>query len=252
MEGNKVYSQPILQLLHNNKKVLFQVIENFPVPVEIFSADGTVVLINRACLELNNISNADLLIGKFNLLHDTVYNDQLGLRDLVQRAFRGETVNGPFYPPIQNLVDRGIIKEKPYESADMDCYFYPVFCGNTFSFVVCVNIVKKLYKGRPDVAKAKEYIDTHWKEEFDFNAIAKYVNMSVTQLYSLFHKHTGMTPGDFYRSCKVEHIKENLADKNLSVKEAFAACGVDSRGTYARIFKKIAGVTPGDYRTSLK
>ena len=134
----------------------------------------------------------------------------------------------------------------------MDLYTYPVWKNDKLILVVSVAVVRNLYLGRPDVAKAKEYIDTHWKEEFDFHAVAKHVNMGVTQLYGLFQKHTGMTPGDYYRNCKVEHIKEKLSDYDLSIKEAFAACGEDSRGAYSKIFKKIAGVTPTEFRNSLK
>ena len=43
--------------------------------------------------------------------------------------------------------------------------------------------------------------------------------MSVIQLYKLFKQHTYMTPGDYHNQTKVEHIKEKLTDKNLSVKE---------------------------------
>jgi len=149
-------------------------------------------------------------------------------------------------------VDRGIIKEKPYESADMDLYFYPVFYGDTFSFVVCVFIVKKLYKGRPEIVKVQEYIHTHWKEKFDPHLIAKSVNMGVTQLYSLFNKYIGMTPGDYYRENKINHIKEALTDKSLSIKAVFAACGADSRGAYSKIFKECTGLSPSDYRAGLK
>ena len=253
------YSDPVnaafiqsLRLLHNNKKVLFQIVEKFPIPVEIFAPDGTVTLINRACLELYNISDAGPVIGKYNLLNDTHYNDHPVFRDIVQKAFRGDAVHGRFTPPIQNFLDSLIIKEKPFESADIDLYFYPVFNNEALTFVVCVFIVKKLYKGRPEIVKVQEYINNHWKEKFDTKQIAKCVNMGVTQLYGLFNKHIGMTPGDYYRKCKVEYIKEALADKNLSVKDAFSVCGADSRGAYFKIFKELTGLSPSAYRESLK
>ena len=130
----------------------------------------------------------------------------------------------------------------------MDWYLYPVKNNGELAFVVFVQIDKKLYYGRPELAQARAYMDTYWQEEFTPEAVAKHVNMSVKQLYNLFHKHTGMTPGNYYRQCKVEHIKEKLRDNNLSIKEAFAACGEDYRGAYAKIFKKVAGITPTEYR----
>jgi methylphosphotriester-DNA--protein-cysteine methyltransferase len=60
-----------------------------------------------------------------------------------------------------------------------------------------------------------------------------------------------MTPGEYHKKVLVEHIKEKLSDKNLSIKEAFAACGEDSQGWIAKkLFKDIAGITPKQFRES--
>jgi len=49
----------------------------------------------------------------------------------------------------------------------------------------------------------------------------------------------------------MEKIKEKLCDVNLTVSEAFAACGVDYHGNVAKLFKKSVGVTPSEYRKQL-
>ena len=236
------------QMLIENKELVFQFMDMFPFHIEIFTPDGTAIFVNRAALEFNNITDANLIIGKYNVLKDPVLNFQMNLHDPIHRAFEGEIVSGTYSPPVQDLVDRGIITEKPFESASMDFYFYPVWNINELDYVVSVCVVRNFYQGRSDVARAKEYIDTHWQGEYDAQAVAKSVNMSVTQLYKLFKQHTGMTPGDYHKNAKVEHIKEKLADKNLSVKEAFAACGEDSRGWILRVFKDITGMTPTEWR----
>ena len=237
------------QMLLHNPDLVYQFLDLFPVPVEIFAPDGTSVFINQAIMKLNGITDSGLIIGKYNLLNDPVCNDQMGLREGILRAFRGEAVvTYDIDLPLQDLVDRGVIDEKPFEKAFSDFYLYPVKSGNELVFVVFIQIEKKLYYGRPDLARAKAYIDTHWQQEFEPEAVAKHVNMSVSQLYNIFNKHVNMTPGDYFRQCKVEHIKEKLKDANLSIKEAFAACGEDYRGAYAKVFKKVTGVTPTEYR----
>ena len=241
-----------LRMLHGNKELLFQIIDKFPIPIEIFAPDGTSIFFNKAGSEWNNIKDLSLIVGKYNLLNDPVCNEEMGLRDLIQRAFKGETVSCPFSPPIQDLVDRGIIKEKPWESASTDLYMFPIFNGEEITFLVCVFIVKSLYRGRPDVARAMEFIDFHWLKAFDPKAVAKSVSMSERQLYNLFKKHIGITPGDYYKKCKIEHIKEKLANKNLNIKEAFTACGEDSRGSISKIFKRITGLSPREYRKSIR
>ena len=235
-----------------NNEPLFKVLDMFPIPIQIFAPDGTEVFANRANLEFSNVKDPGLLIGKYNVLKDPVCNDELGMREGIQKAFRGEFHISPNFPvPIQDLVERGVIKEKPFESATMDYLLYPIWRNDTLHFVVCVYIVRNMYYGRPDIARAKEYIDAHWQGEYNAELMAKSVGMSVTQLYRVFKEHTGMTPGDYQKKVKVEHIKEKLADKNLSIKEAFAACGEDSRGWILRVFKKLTGKTPQQYRESL-
>jgi AraC family transcriptional regulator len=118
-------------------------------------------------------------------------------------------------------------------------------------FVVCVFVVRNMYLGRPDVVRARDYIDQNCQGEYNAEAVAQAAHMSVPQLYNLFKHHIGITPGDYHKIRKIEKIKEKLADRNLSIKEAFAACGEDSRGWVLRVFKDITGMTPKQYRESL-
>ena len=247
----KALAQSFKILLHN-PELIFQFIDLFPIPIEVFDADGTMVFLNQAMLKLNNIPDEHRNLDSYNVLCDPVMA-QMGLSDGIQRAYRGEyVVINDVNPPIQDLVDRRLIAKKPFEKASMDFHLYPIMDGNKVAFVISVFVVKALYHERPDLARAMEYIDSHKQEKFDPEKIAKFVNMSVKQLYYLFHKHLSVTPGDYYRNKKVECLKEKLKDTNLSIKEAFAACGVDSRGAYAKIFKNLTGLSPSQYRKALK
>ena len=168
---------------HDNKELLFRTLDMFPMPVEVFAPDGTLEFTNRAFLEINNIPDAGLIVGKYNVLNDPVCNDQMGLRDGIQRAFRGEAlVVHDVDAPTQDLVDRGVIAEKPFEKSFADWHLYPVMNGKKLAFVVYVCVVKKLYHGRPDLARARAYIESHWKKKYDPRATAESVNMGVTQL----------------------------------------------------------------------
>jgi len=248
----KKFSQPLNSLIVT-PELMFMFFNMFPMPVEIFEPDGTLVYINRALLDFYSIRDASLVVGKYNLLTDPVLNGRLDMGEALQRVFKGETVVfADFSPPIQDLFDGGVIDEKPFESAIIDIYSYPIQSDDKLSYVVCVLIVKSVYQGTPDVARAKEYIEAHWREAYDQHALAKSLSMSVSQLYSLFKEHVGMAPGDYYKKVKVDHIKEKLINKNLTITEAFAACGEDSRGWIAKVFKEITGLSPREYRASIK
>ena len=102
------------------------------------------------------------------------------------------------------------------------------------------------------MAAAKEYIDANWQEEFDAHAVAKAVNVSYSTMAHLFKQHEELTLQEYYNEVKIDHIKEKLADKSLTVAEAFSFCGADSQGAIAKTFKKLTGMTPTEYRNSLK
>jgi len=235
-----------------NDEPLFQAFDMFPIPVEIFAPDGTSVFANRAWLDLVNMKDSSLLVGKYNALKDPVMKqimEQMGLYEGFQRVFKGEAAVCKDFPaPIQDLKDRGVIEEKPFEKATMDLYNYPVWKNDKLHFIVCVFVVRNLYIGRPDVLRAREYIDNHWQDEYDPREVAKSANMSITPLYNLFKQHMGMTPGEYHKKVKVDHLKEKLADRSLTIKEAFAACGEDSQGWAAQLFRKTTGMSPLKYR----
>ena len=241
--------QQSFQTLLRDPELMFQFMDLFPFPMEVFAADGMSVFTNKALLALDNVPDASFIDGKYNLINDPVVNDQMGMRACIQKAFRGEAVIAyDVDAPMQDIVDRGVISEKPFVKSSMDWYLYPVMDGRKVAYVVFICIVKNLYHGREDLARAREYMDIHWQGEYDAEAVAKAAGISKSQLYVLFKQHVKITPGEYHKLCKIERVKEKLRDKNLSIKEAFAACGENSRGWLYRVFKETTGLSPGEYR----
>jgi hypothetical protein len=50
-----------------------------------------------------------------------------------------------------------------------------------------------------------------------------------------------MTPFNYYQEIKTEKIKEKLCDRNLTIAEAFSACGVDYKATTPGCSKRRLG-----------
>ena len=78
------------------------------------------------------------------------------------------------------------------------------------------------------------------------------VSMSRYHLTRIFKKHTGMTPYSYYQDIKIKKIEEALRDEKLSVTQAFASCGMKYSGSFAGFFRDKVGMTPTQYRKSLK
>ena len=244
-------SEPFKALI-GNQALNYQILDLLPIPIEIFSPDGMCIFGNRALLKLFGMPDPSFVVGKYNFNNDPVCLEIMG-QDVYDRILRGETVFFPNFPaPIQDAIDHGIFPGKPFEAATMDVVFMSVFDGDVLTCIIMLYDVKNVYQGRTEIARAKEYMDSHWLDDFNPDAVAAAVNLSPSHLYALFRQSAGMTLNDYHHKVKVDHIKEKLMDKSLSVAEAFSFCGEDSRGWAAKVFKELTGMTPTEYRNSLK
>jgi len=150
------------RMLITNPELIFQLLNVFPMPVQVFAPDGMLVFSNRAFLEINNVTDVNLIVGVYNLLNDPVCDELYG-HDLLEKAFQGETISWTetISMPIQDLINRGVVKERPYESAFASAVLFPIWDDGKVVCVVNIFNFREVYRGQPDVAKAKEYIDHH-------------------------------------------------------------------------------------------
>ena len=237
--------------LISNRAFNTQLLDLNPTPIEIFAPDGMCLYANRACLELNNITDASLLVDKYNVYTDPMMTQILGQENL-DKVFRGETWSFSDFPaPIQEVTDRGITDGKPFEAATMDLFCLPIWDDDVFICTICFFTVKNMYRGRADIIKAQEYIKEHWQDDFDLDKIAQSVSLSRRHFQRIFKEITGKTPMEYYQNEKIEKIQEKLLDDSLSVEQAFAVCGVGAHGTYSKLFKEKVKMSPSEYRKKL-
>ena len=213
------------------------------------------VLTNEACLTVMHIPSKEYLIGKFNVLKDPVIN-QWGneVREQIARSFKGETVLfHDLQMPIQGIIDRFGKDELCFDNSFQNITCFPIYDNkDQLVYVVHVFVTSKLYNGKEEMVRAKKYIESHWLEDFDLDKVACSVNLSRHHFSRLFKRYTSMTPFSYYQDIKINKLKEKLYDENLSISEVFSACGVDYSGNYARLFKEKVGMTPSQYRKTLK
>lgn len=238
------------QSLYENKELFVQIVKEFPYPMHICAPDGTMLLANDAYLKFARISNPEKLYKKHNILLNPNL-EQWGVKDFTLRAFQGEAVHVyDVKVPYQEIVERlGDSKGLVNESLFHNITALPIRDGNNqLLFVVFIFTTSRSYQDRKEIIKGKEYIDDHWKEEFDLGKLADFVHMSRYHYTRLFKEHTGMTPYNYYKEVKINKLKEKLCDINLSITQVFDECGVDYNGNISKIFKQRLGMTPSQYR----
>lgn len=241
------------QSLYENKELFIEIVKHFPYPMHICATDGTMLLANEEYLKFAKISNPKRLYKKHNILLNPNL-ERWGIKDFVLRAFQGEAVHAyDVKVPHQEIIERlGDNKELVYGSLFHNMTSLPIRdSNNKLIFVVFIFITSRYYQDREEIIKGKEYIDDHWKEEFDIDKIAEVVNMSRYYYIRLFKQNTGMTPYNYYQDVKFAKLKEMLCDTNLSITQVFNECGVDYNGNLAKKLKKELGMTASQYRAKM-
>lgn len=82
--------------------------------------------------------------------------------------------------------------------------------------------------------------------------IARAVNLSQPRLRSLFKAETGVTPAQHLKSLRMQKAKELLEETFLNVKQIMLQVGIKDASHFARDFRELYGITPAEYRRSVR
>jgi AraC-like DNA-binding protein len=103
----------------------------------------------------------------------------------------------------------------------------------------------------PPITRAKEYINERKGEDMSLNDVAKVVNMSTFHFCKMFKKATGLTFTEYLSLVRIAKAKNLLLNPNLRVSEIAYEVGFQSLTHFNRIFRKIVGESPSQYREKL-
>lgn len=103
----------------------------------------------------------------------------------------------------------------------------------------------------PVITRAKEFIHEHQTEDLALGQVAKAVNMSTFYFCKMFKKITGINFTDYLSRVRIEKSKNLLLNPNLRVSEIAFEVGFQSLTHFNRVFKRILGQSPTEYRAHL-
>ena len=102
------------------------------------------------------------------------------------------------------------------------------------------------------LSDAKRYIKDNLGFNITCKQVAQHCYLSVKQLSRIFVKYEGMTLMKYITKAKTEAAEQYLADSNMSLKDISEKLGFCNEYYFNTFFKKNAGLSPGDYRKSVK
>lgn len=93
-----------------------------------------------------------------------------------------------------------------------------------------------------------QFIQDNYKKSDVLDALYRNMGMSEKTVYRFLKKNVGLSQKDLLVINRIEEAKEMLINGDKSIQYVAFECGFCAENTFYRVFKKIVGVTPKEYR----
>lgn len=101
------------------------------------------------------------------------------------------------------------------------------------------------------IVKAKQFIADNYSESLSLEQVAKAVNTSSFYFCKMFKRITGLNFTEYVSRVRIERAKNLLLNPNLRISEIAFEVGFQSLTHFNRVFRKMVGLSPTDYRGKL-
>ena len=110
---------------------------------------------------------------------------------------------------------------------------------------------QKLGNEKTAILKARQYIDECFAQGVSLNRLSEFVALSPFYLLRAFCAEVGMPPYTYLESVRIRHTQK-LIETGKPLAEISAEVGFSSQSHMTRSFKKIIGITPGQYARQIQ
>jgi len=100
--------------------------------------------------------------------------------------------------------------------------------------------------------QAREIVHEQFSVNLSLDEIARQVAVHPVHLARMFRKYYRCTIGDYVRKIKIENACREILTTEISLIEIALKNGFSDQSHFTRIFKRLKGMTPADYRATFK
>lgn len=100
---------------------------------------------------------------------------------------------------------------------------------------------------------ARNYIEKNYRNpEFSVRMVANHIKIDRTYLYRLFKEETGISIIDYINNFRISKAEALLVNEDISIKDVAYSVGFADQMYFSKVFKKIKGQTPTEFRRENK
>lgn len=95
-----------------------------------------------------------------------------------------------------------------------------------------------------------EFIDSNLSDNLELGVLAEVAGVNLYHFARAFKQSTGETPHQYVLRMRIEQAKELLRRPEASVVEASARTGFVDQSHFSKVFRRIVGIAPSEYRAN--
>ncbi|WP_206669805.1 helix-turn-helix domain-containing protein [Paenibacillus luteus] len=132
------------------------------------------------------------------------------------------------------------------------CYTYEQLDTILSSMIQSSALLVKELKDKRDhiIQFVYEYLENNYDKEITLDAVAEKLNISRSYLSTYFKEKTGDYFVDYVNSVRINKAKELLLRPDIRIQDAAQSAGYQNINSFNRMFKKLTGSTPSEFRKS--
>ena len=102
------------------------------------------------------------------------------------------------------------------------------------------------------LSRVRDYVLKMYGQRLALADVSRVADMERTAFSSFFHRKTGVRFREWLALVRVAKAMELMAERNLSIHEISREVGYTNVRTFQRVFLRVAGQCPIDYKNSVR
>lgn len=170
-----------------------------------------------------------------------------------------QTFRTPMHVP---FIEQVLLKpETPFASQQLILLYLELFLITCYRNHSETALVKNLPKTLPANSQSVrdtlfeqiiKYMELHICDQLTVQTICDAFSISRSALHTLFYSHKNCGPIDYFNKMKIQKAKEIIRNGTMNFTEIAYYLSYNSLPYFSKRFKKITGVSPGEYASSVR
>ena len=102
------------------------------------------------------------------------------------------------------------------------------------------------------IRQCMDYVDFHYMEELSLAKLAEQYFVSNTHLSAVFKKEVGINLKEYIQEVRLRQARLQLNTTRLPIQEIAGNCGFLDVNYFSRVFRKLHGMSPREYRAKIR